>query len=152
MKDAVVQINSRWRVTFSKDCWILEKKSIVKDKKTKEEKETWCDCGYFYSLHQMYDVICESGIVDEKGKLLKMKEYVEEMKEAKENFANVLISLKERVIIKEKKVYVKTKEFYQVFPDDKRKKPVLIKKETYDEHGNLESVSKGDASDWMDLF
>ena len=76
-------------------------------------------------------------ILDENGKIKKIISALKEIEKLIDNLPNLIISNKERVIIKKEIVTETVKEYYETYPNDKRKKPKLVKKEYYDIDGKL---------------
>ena len=132
-----VQIDENHRFTSDKNGYTLEKKVTTIDKNTKEEKTSWSVVGHYGQIYHLLKAMNNRGILDCRGMVTKINEHIKNFEQwMKDTQENVFITGKEKVVIKEKVVKETTKEYYETFPDDKRKKPKKIKTEYFDENGN----------------
>lgn len=132
----ILDENREWRCEFDVDNWKLE--HLVKAQtKEGEQIQKWVFVGYYgqlvHIIERMVDV--EVALNNDVKKLYsKLEKMIADV-------TNVMITGKEKVIVKEKEVQVIIKQYYEIFPEDKRKKPKLHKTEKYDSNGKLISTT-----------
>lgn len=87
----IVQINKNYRVVVDSRNYILEKRTMVVDKKTKEKKESWKFQGYYANFESLFKSLWEIELTEKiKNKTVELQTFVEIAKEVKNEIHKIL--------------------------------------------------------------
>lgn len=87
----IVQINKNYRVAVDSRNYILEKRTMVVDKKTKEIKESWTFQGYYANFESLFKSLWKIELTEKiKNKTVELQTFVEIAKEVKNEIHKIL--------------------------------------------------------------